>query len=450
MRKFLLTATVALGGVAMALAAGYVASLPTTLKVQVPVHDEASRKLFDAAAEHFKTKRLPIRLEVSQAPSSAAALAALDKGDTDLAVARAEDLIKTKAQTALILREEGAVIMAPKTGKVKKFGDIIGANLGVVREGPASTGAFQALMAYYALDPGKIKPVLLQPAEVGPALRDKKIDALIVVGNPNSKYVADVVLDASRNTRGGIKFLDIEAAEAIARRVPELDSIEIKQGLFGGAPPLPTEELKTVGYTIRLAANDKLSDDRVGDLIRQMINARQNLGAVAPGAGQIKTPDKDDETTFVIHPGVMNYGDGEIKTFFDRYGDWLYIGLFLASGIGSAFAGAFGWFNTRRRAITMARVREIEKLADAASEAKTADELDEIEKQMQTVFAYALDQAIFERLDEANLNTFKFALDEARNRIDRRRTALARAVTQDETSGQLVTFKPASAGPQAS
>lgn len=447
MRKFLLTATVALGGVAMALAAGYVASLPVTLKLQVPTYDTASRKLFDAAAEHFKAKRLPIRLEVSSAPSSAAALAALEKGDTDLAVARAEDLIKTKAQTALILREEGAVIMAPKTGKVKKFGDIIGANLGVVREGPASTGSFQALMNYYALDPSKIKPVLLQPADVAAALRDRKIDALIVVGNPNSKYVADVVLDASRNARGGIKFLDIEAAEAIAKRVPELDSIEIKQGLFGGTPPLPTEEIKTVGYTVRLAASDKLSDDRVADLIRQVLNARQNLGAVAPGAGLIKTPDTDDETTFVIHPGVMNYGTGELKTFFDRYGDWLYIGLFLASGIGSAFAGAFSWFNTKRRARTMARVHEIEKLADAASDAKSAGELDEIEKQVQSVFAFALDQAIYEKLDEANLNTFKFALDEARNRIERRRLALASA--QGEPSGQLVTFKPASS-PQAS
>ena len=447
MRKFLLTATVALGGVAMALAAGYVASLPVTLKLQVPTYDIASRKLFDAAAEHFKAKRLPIRIEVTSAPSSAAALTALDKGETDLAVARAEDLIKTKAQTALILREEGAVIMAPKTGKVKKFGDIIGANLGVVREGPASTGSFQALMNYYALDPGKIKPVLLQATDVGAALRDRKIDALIVVGNPNSKYVADVVLDASRNARGGIKFLDIEAAEAIAKRVPELDSIEIKQGLFGGTPPLPTEEIKTVGYTIRLAASEKLADDRVGELIRQMINVRQNLGAVAPGASRIKTPDKDDETTFVIHPGVMNYGDGEVKTFFDRYGDWLYIGLFLASGVGSAFAGAFSWFNTKHRARTLARVHEIEKLAEAASVAKSAEELDDIEKQVQSVFAFALDQAIHENLDEANLNTFKFALDEARNRIERRRLALAAA--QGEPSGQLVTFKPASS-PQAS
>ena len=74
-------------------------SLPVTLKLQVPAHDTASRKLFEAAADHFKAKRLPIRLEVSQAPSSAAALAALEKGDADLAVARAEDLIKTKAQS---------------------------------------------------------------------------------------------------------------------------------------------------------------------------------------------------------------------------------------------------------------------------------------------------------------------------------------------------------------
>ena len=445
MRKFLLTATAALGGVALALAAGYVLSLPVTLKLQVPAHDTASRKLFEAAADHFKAKRLPIRLEVSQAPSSAAALAALEKGDADLAVARAEDLIKTKAQSVLILRQEGAVILAPKAGKVKKFSDIVGATIGVVREGPANAAAFQAIVSYYAIDPTKLKPVPLQAADVSPALRDKKIDALIIVGSPTSKYVADVVLDASRSTRGGIKVLEIEAAEAIAKRVPELDSIEIKQGLFGGTPPLPTEEVETVGYTIRLAASDRLSDDRAADLIHQMINARQNLGAVAPGAAQIKMPDTDDETTFVIHPGVMNYGTGELKTFFDRYGDWLYIGLFLASGVGSAFAGAFSWFGSRRRARTMARVHEIETLADAATGAPSSEALDDIEKQMQAIFAFALDQAIHEKLDEANLNTFKFALDEARNRIERRRVMLAAA--PDAPSGQLVSFK---ANPQAS
>jgi TRAP transporter TAXI family solute receptor len=439
MRKFLLTATAALGGVALALAAGYVLSLPVTLKVQVAAHDTASRKLFETAAEHFKTKRLPIRLEVVQAANSSAALTALEKGDADLAVARAEDLIKTKAQTVLILREEGAVIIAPKWGKVKKFSDIVGKSIGVVRDGPANVSSFQAIVSYYAIDPSKLKPVPLQPNEVGPALRGKKIDALIVVGNPSSKYVSDVVLEAAR-TPGGISILEVEAADAIAKRVPELNAIEIKKGLFGGTPPMPADDVNSVGYTIRLAATDKLADDRVADLIRQLINMRQNLGAVAPGAAQIKTPDKDDETTFVIHPGVMNYGDGEVKTFFDRYGDWLYIGLFLASGIGSAFAGAFSWCGSQRRARTMARVHEIEALADAASGAKSAEELDWIEKEVQVIFAFALDQAIHEKLDEANLNTFKFALDEARNRIERRRITLASA--PGEPAGQLVSFKP--------
>ena len=58
---------------------------------------------------------------------------------------------------------------------------------------------------------------------------------------------------------------------------------------------------------------------------------------------------------------MLSYGDGEQKTFFDRYNDWIYIALLLASGIGSAFAGLFGWFDTKRRRRAMSRVFEIER-----------------------------------------------------------------------------------------
>lgn len=455
MRTILVVAAIALGVIALLLGAGYVATLPATLKVAVPNHDNASRRMFEAASEHFRAQKMQVRLRVVNASDGNAALAALEKGDVDLVVARAEEVMRSKAQSLLILRQEAAVIIAPKTGKVKKFADIIGANVGVVREGPASAGAFAALMSYYALDPSKIRPQILARGDIGTALRDKKVDVAIIIGEPASKSVADAVGDAARNVKGGIKFLEIEAAEAIARRVPELESVEFKQGIFGGAPPLPSESVTSIGSTVRLVASERLTDERGSDLLRQLLAARQTLGAVVPSARRIKVPDDDESVVFVKHSAVVAYGDGEVKTFFDRYGDWVYMLLFLGSGVGSAFAGAFGWLNSQRRQRTLEKANEIGRLAEAASTAASLQELDAVEAQVNEIFAFALAEAVREKLDESNIATFQLALSQAQGRIERRRLALQPApapaaaaetapVTAGEPTeaGQLITFKP--------
>ena len=412
LRTILIVCAVALGVVALALGAGYVVSLPVTLKLAVPNYDTASRKLFEAAAEQFRAQRQPLRLEIVSASNPATALAAVEQGRADLAVARAEEVLRAKVQTALIVRQEAAVIMAAKNSKVKKFADIVGANVGVIREGPASGSALKAVLDYYQMDPGKLKITPLPPGDVGSALRAGRIDVLIAVGNPTSKAVADVVADANSSAKGGIRFLPVEAADAIAKRVPELDSIEFKQGLFGGRPPQPPEEIAAVGYSIRLVANERMSADRMSDLLRQLLAIRQSLGAVLPGAGLVKLPGKDDETTFVIHPGVLSYGDGEQKTFFDRYNDWIYIAMMVASGIGSAIVGLFGWFDTQRRRRAMSRVFEIERLIERVKEADNVDALDDLARQIDELFGQALRQAVDGTMDQAGLETFKLALNE--------------------------------------
>ena len=49
-----------------------------------------------------------------------------------------------------------------------------------------------------------------------------------------------------------------------------------------------------MGYSIRLVANERMSADRMSDLLRQLLAIRQSLGAVLPGAA-CQAPSKDDE-----------------------------------------------------------------------------------------------------------------------------------------------------------
>jgi hypothetical protein len=97
----------------------------------------------------------------------------------------------------------------------------------------------------------------------------------------------------------------------------------------------------------------------------------------------------------------------------------------VASGIGSAIAGLFGWFGTQRRRRGMARVFEIERLIERVKDADNAEALDDLARQIDDLFGQALRQAVDGTLDHAGLETFKLALNESRARLDRRRSELA-------------------------
>ena len=77
--------------------------------------------------------------------------------------------------------------------------------------------------------------------------------------------------------------------------------------------------------------------------MRQLYLIRQNLSAAIPGAGLMEAPDVEEATPFLIHPGVRAYVNGEQRSWFDKYSDYIYLGLFLGSGLGSVAAGMFGW-----------------------------------------------------------------------------------------------------------
>src|ERR1043165_5210996 len=132
-------------------------------------------------------------------------------------------------------------------------------------------------------------------------------------------------------------------ARAIAKRVPALEKVEIEQGAFGGHPPRPADSFDTLAFSVRLVATTKSDTDRIAELVKQLYLIRQNISAAVPGAGLMETPDLDEPTPFLIHPGTRAYVNGEQKTLFDRYSDWIYFGAFIMSGLGSVLAGLFGW-----------------------------------------------------------------------------------------------------------
>lgn len=445
-KRWLIAMSVILLGSAAIAAASYGYMKPIKLKVAIPATDVVDQKLFGLAADALRTQRAPVRLEVVIRENAEEVATALERQQVQLAVLRSDAAMRDRTPTVLVMRTEVAVMLAPKSRKIKKISDLPKSALGIVVDGPADGRLLQLVLDYYGIPPTSIRPVFLKSSEVVAALKDKKVDAVIVLGVLTSKPLSDTIAEMSRATGDGLQFINIEEASAIAKRAQALVHVEIEEGAFGGRTPRPPEDIQTLGYTMRLVAHDQVSEDAIAELARQLVNMRQNLHSAVPGSGLMDTPDLDDKSAFLVHSGARMFANGEQKTFFDHYSDYIYLGLFLGGGIGSVVTGILSWLGIRQRRESLDDILQIEDVLGAVAAAQNEDELDMLERKTDDIVDVAVNHGAKGLYTSSEIATFQLAIGEARNRIAARRMALLAKI---ETEAAVEAIAEAHAGHDA-
>src|SRR4029077_2630730 len=398
---------------------------PTFLKVAVSAGNTLDQRVFGQAGEMLLSAHAPVRIEVVVVENGKTAVEQLEAGKVQLAVLRSDAALQGSAATVLIMRREAAVLIAPKTGKFQKVTDLPNTMLGITRDGPVDSGLLGPVLDYYGADRAKMKYLALPTDEIANALRQKKVDAVLVVGPIASKQVSDLIAETVRGTKGTIQFIEIEEADAIAKRVPALEKIEIEQGAFGGRPPRPPESFNTLAFSVRLVASPKTDSDKIAELVKQLYLIRQNIRAAVPGAGLMVTPDVDEATPFLIHPGTRAYANGDQKNLLDRYSDWIYLGAFIMSGLGSVAVGLFCSVGRGGNGDRAAPLRKLQDLLAAARAAPDPQTLDQLERHADEIFDSVYERGIKDELSASALAAFNLGVTELRRAIAARRTALA-------------------------
>jgi len=423
-RAFLAACAVALAALAVIAGIVHLAVRPTMFKVAIPAGNTLDQRVFGQASDMLRTARAPVRIDVEVVENGKTALEQLGSGKVQLAVLRSDAALQGEAETVLIMRREAAVLIAPKAGKMQKVADLTNGTLGIAREGPIDAALLGPVFDYYGIPRDKPKYLAMPPDEVANALRQKKIDAVLGVGPIASKQLSDIVAEAARATKGAITFIEIEEAAAIAKRIPALEKLEVEQGAFGGRPPRPAESFDTLSFSVRLVAGPKSDPDKIAELVKQLYMIRQNISAAVPGAGPMETPDLDEPTPFLIHPGTRAYVNGDQKNVFDRYSDWIYFGAFFMSGIGSVIAAVFGYFSGARTGDGQAPLHKLQELLAAARAAPDSAALDRLERDADVAFDAVYTHGIKDELSASALTSFNLGLSELHRSIDARRAAL--------------------------
>jgi NMT1-like family len=241
---------------------------------------------------------------------------------------------------------------------------------------------FDSLLSYYNIPAKAVKRAFLPLAEIGAAVHDKHVAAVLAVGPMGPGEVVDVVGAIKLATKGAPGILAIDEADAINKRFPGLESIDVPAGAFRGRPPTPDDTVTTLAITYRFVAPNTMLDVVAGAIARSIFKTKAQLVAKTPLASQIEAPDPDDKNPVLpVHPGVVAYLNSGEQSFFDEFQKYFYLGGIALSMAGSAIALLVGRLNRKKSESDLRQINRLIELADKALAAQ-ASELKALEEEL--------------------------------------------------------------------
>jgi TRAP transporter TAXI family solute receptor len=412
-----------------AVASGYYFTMrPVPLRFAVGPQNSDDVRVVQTLAQAFSREHNTVRLRPVLTDSALASANALAEGKADLAVIRGDLEVPKDAQAVAVLRKNVAVIWVPskkaKKGeaRITKIAQIAGKRIGIIGRTQANVNLLKVVLQQYGVDTSKLDIVQFSTSEVADAIKDHKVDVFLAAGPVNSKITADAIAASSRD--GAATFLAIDSAEAIAQNHAAYESADIPAGAFGGSPPRPDDEVKTISFSHLIVARKSLSEPTVAAFTRQLFAIRQSLMTDFPLAAKIETPDTDKDAAIPAHPGAAAFVDGEEKTCLDRYSDYIWWGLMGFSTLGSIGAWLASYLRKDERNTNFTQRERLLDMIATARKSDSMEDLDALQEEADGILRDTLNCFESGAIEEGTLTAFNIALEQFHNAVADRKALL--------------------------
>jgi TRAP-type uncharacterized transport system substrate-binding protein len=401
-------------------AAGLYTFARITYRVAVGPEGGENQRIFAALNPIFAMESSLIRLVAVPTSDPHATVRALETGEVDLAVIRPDLAVPANGRTIAILRQEPVLLMVPANGMVEKVADLKGKAIGLVKGGGLNGAILDTILKYYEVPEPGVRRVDLSAHEVADAVRKKRVAAFFVIGPVGQGVVADVVAAISKAGNGAPEFLAVEEAEAIARRNPTLEKLEIARGALQGSPAVPDETITTLAVTRRLVVRSSMFDWPAGEIARLLFTQKAKINAELPFAYQMEAPDTDKDTVQPAHCGVAAYVNGEQKSFYDTFESLFWMAWMLCTLLGVAYAAIRSRINRNKHDAT---ADATDRVLAMLSEARGADakRLDLLEREADRLLHWSLHRRANDAMDEERFRFLTLALDRVHQAVERQR-----------------------------
>ena len=412
--------------IALILAGVYLWSPRATLLITTGPNGGMAQRFVSAFIANTEAAHPRIRFETVTVPDLTASSRALEERKVNIAIVRSDVSPPVNGQSLVILRRDVVAIVLPPGSPIESVGQLSGKTV-AIPTGPVqndNSRALDLILSYFNVSPGAVKRIFVSPGQIGLALRERRAAAVLAVGPIGPGEVVDAVAAVAKATRGTPSILSLDEGEAIAKRSPGFEEIDIPKGAFKGNPPIPDDDAKGVAVSYRFVVPTTMLNAVAGALARSILKTKAKLVALTPLANQIEAPDPDEKNPILpIHPGVANYLSSGDQSFFDEFQTYFYFIGILLSVIGSAVALMAGLVSNRKLRNDQEKIFRLLTIGDEASNASPA-ELEALQQEFKTILETCVGK-LADGSSETGQAAVSLALDHARRSMEERRAALS-------------------------
>src|SRR5262249_55438056 len=173
----------------------------------------------------------------------------------------------------------------------------------IVPGSEANRAVLDTILTHASVSPASVQHIFLRPGDIASAIEKNLIQAVLVVA-PLGDSLADEVVSALWRGKSAPELIAIKDAEAIARRDPAFEKVDIPAGFFAGRTTLPKEDLPTLSVSYLVVARQSLAESVVTDITKGLFAIRQELTPETPLAQYIEAPDTTRGGRVPLHPGA--------------------------------------------------------------------------------------------------------------------------------------------------
>ena len=415
-----------------------------TFAVGGPGSEEA--RFATRLAAVLKNTRSKLRLRIVNNADNAKAVAQFERRDADLAVLRTDAKVPPRARSIAILDHDLVLLLSPGNKKIKSFDDLKKQKkIAVWADGDNSTAFIRNIFEFSESGDTASRVQAAPPGSTLDKLFASGFGAVIVVAHATRVMKDKGYTQFAR--KGGFTLNAIEAAKALARKIPGISAETVEAGILSSSPQIPEEDLDTIGLQWLLVAQSRISTTNAADLARVVYENKAELALDDGFASKIEPAETDKNAFVMAHPGAAEYINDDIKSFMERYSDVMYLGAAALSIIGSIFAAFYAKVTRvcpeKASALATAILTVGEKIEHAHSMDQLEALQDELEKILRGVVVGLRDGTI----SSDGLETFKLGYKFVRGEIDLRREYLKRhgdeVVAQDDNVAVVKTARSA-------
>lgn len=372
-------------------------------------------------SEALRQNHSSVRLNVVSSETRSQALHSFTHREADLAIIRTDDRkIPANARALAVLEHEALLLVGAKRAKINTLGDLQGKRVAVIGRDGRNEAFLRRLLEQYKSDFSRTEIKTYLPGTSMEKLLPVSADVVLLI-YPVSRLGLSADFGGLAHTKGLIVHA-LGDAKALQRKVPGIYSETIEAGLLSGSPRIPDDDMETVALQKILVVRRGLPEQHVIELMRALFENGRQLAVENAFATKIEPPDTEKGALIAAHEGAAQYVESEVKTFFDRYSDLIYIGMSVAGALGSIAVALYGTMLRHRPQMASERTIEMIALFQRIKAATQAEDLDILDGELDA----ALNQVLLGLADGSvsphGLDAFRLAFDHAHDTLKEARS----------------------------